>query len=217
MLQVLVSPSHSAFVADRIISDNILIAHEAVHSLRTHSVVLKDFVAIITDMSKAFDMVEWNYLRLLMLAIGFYAKWIEWIMVCVTRVTYSVLINDQSFCVIEPSKGIRQGGPLSPFLFVLCSEGLSFMLNMVGASGQITGMRFSSQGHAIHHILFADDSKGAFLTEAQMLLSINVLKNQMWKLQISPKIKKFMWKALSDAVRVVDMLNCVGLCMDSRC
>lgn len=72
-------------------------------------------------------------------------------MACVTTVTYSILINDQHFGVVKPSKSIRQGDPLSPFLFVLCTEGLSFMLNKAEAYGHITGP-------TIHHLLFANDS-----------------------------------------------------------
>lgn len=129
-----------------------------VHGLRTNGMVDKEFMAIKTDMSKAYDRVEWNFLEVLMEKMGFARVWIRWIMMCVSSVSYSVLINGNSHGFIKPERGIRQGDPLSPFLFILCAEALVHCLNHSEENGQLHGIRISSSGPSVHHLLFADDS-----------------------------------------------------------
>lgn len=158
ILHVIMTPFQSTFVAERMISDNILIAHKIGHALHTRPSASKEFLAIKSDMSKAYDRVELSYLKALLLALGFHNRWVEWIMSCVSTVTFSVLVNDQPFRLISLSRGLRQEYFLSPFFFVLCTKGMSHLLSKTTQNGSISGMQFSQQGPAIHHFLFADDS-----------------------------------------------------------
>ena len=115
-------------------------------------------MAVKLDMSKAYDRVEWSYLEAIMRRLGFHEKWIELMMMCVSTVSCSVLINGEPKGKFIPSRGLRQGDPILPYLFLLCVEGLSAMLKKEVRDGKIKGVAVSRGAPSISHLLFADDS-----------------------------------------------------------
>ncbi|XP_050207618.1 uncharacterized protein LOC126657040 [Mercurialis annua] len=92
----------------RSISDNILLTHELLHFMRTKKTGQRSFMALKLDISKAYDRVEWRYLREILLKWGFNRKFINWIMACVSIASYSFLINGQPHDYIVPQRGLRQ-------------------------------------------------------------------------------------------------------------
>ena len=124
VLPEIISETQGAFVSGRIISDNIIIAHKMIHGLRTNTKVAESWMAIKTDMSKAYDRVEWNFLEVLLEDMVFDRVWVRWIMACVSSVSFSVLLNGNSHGHIKPEREITQGDHLSPFLFILFAEAL---------------------------------------------------------------------------------------------
>jgi hypothetical protein len=157
VLPIIILEQQSAFVPGKLITDNALIAQECLHTIRRQK-GKKPFFALNIDMMKAYDRVEWGYLHGCLLKLGFHVSWIDSVMRCVTRVWYAVKVNGDLTQPVIPSRGIRQGDPISPYLFLLCTEGLSCLLHEKEASGQLQGIRNGRRGPPISHLLFADDS-----------------------------------------------------------
>ena len=85
-------------------------------------------MAVKLDINKAYDRVEWEFLRRIMLKIGLPNQWVHLAMETVCTASYSILINGKPTSFITPSRGIKQRDPLSPYLFLLCAEGLSSLI-----------------------------------------------------------------------------------------
>ena len=131
VLPHIISESQSAFQSNKAISDNILVAFETLHHMKRKKSGKMGFMALKLDMSKAYDRLEWLFLQKTMEKMGFHSTWIGWIMECVKSVTYSILVNGEPKGHIIPTQGIRQGDPLSPYLFLLCFKGLNGLIEHV--------------------------------------------------------------------------------------
>ncbi|XP_059450901.1 uncharacterized protein LOC132181678 [Corylus avellana] len=115
-------------------------------------------MAVKLDMSKAYDRVEWRFLAAAMKGMGFDERWIRLIMMCVTSTKYAILVNGSPWGNIIPSRGLRQGDPISPYLFLICAEALSAMLTNAHYDRRLSGVPTSRRGPLISHLFFADDS-----------------------------------------------------------
>ena len=150
--------NQSAFVSDRLIIDNVLVAHEIMNHIKNKRQGKWGEMALKLDMGKAYDRVEWGCLQQIMLKLGFHENWVRIVMKCVSPVTYAVCINGIPRGEIKPMHGLRQGDPLSPYLFILCAEGLSALLHKAVQNKSLKGVAASARGPKISHLFFADDS-----------------------------------------------------------
>ena len=140
ILAEVVNESQSAFVAGRLISNNVMVAFETMHCINGRRKCKDPLMALKLNMSKAYNRGEWRYLEVIMRKLRFNERWTSLMMMSISTVTYSVLINGEAKGSIVPSRGLRQGDPISPYLFLLCVEGLSAMLRKEEEQGNIQGI-----------------------------------------------------------------------------
>ena len=153
-----ISEHQSDFLSDRLITDNIMVAFETLHYMRNHRVGKIGYMALKLDMSKAYDRVEWEFMEKVMRKMGFNNRWVDLMMECITSASYSILINGEPHRKIKASRGLRQGDPLSPYLFLMCTKGLHGLINKAASNGDIKGVSICRNGPKLTHLLFADDS-----------------------------------------------------------
>jgi len=162
VLHKCVSDNHSAFVPGRSILDNAMIAIEVIHHMKTSKRIRDKNVALKLDISKAYDRIDWLYLKEVMIKMGFASRWIRWIMMCVETVDYSVIVNNESVGPIIPGSGLRQGDPLST------------LIRKAESRGDIHCISICTNAPIISHLLFADDYFLFFRAEEREAL---VMKN----------------------------------------
>ncbi|KAI3784929.1 hypothetical protein L1987_44037 [Smallanthus sonchifolius] len=150
----LISNEQSGFLAGRSILDGPLILNELVAWLRRSKSVGMIFKV---DIEKAFDSLNWGFLDSVMAQMNFPEKWRGWIMACVTSARSSVLVNGSPTAEFPCYRGLRQGDPLSPFLFIIAMEALSCFMRRAESLGVYQGIKCTPTGPLLSHFLYADD------------------------------------------------------------
>lgn len=154
VLPKFISGNQSAFVKDRLLIENVLLATELVKDYHKESVTSR--CAIKIDLSKAFDSVQWSFLHKVLSGLNFPPTFIHWIMLCVTTASFSVHVNGELVGYFRSSRGLRQGCSLSPYLFVISMDILSKMLDKAADARQF-GYHPRCKNLGLTHLSFADD------------------------------------------------------------
>ncbi|KAK4384284.1 hypothetical protein Sango_3076200 [Sesamum angolense] len=155
ILDLLISPSQHAFVPGRLISDNILLAQELFSGY--NQCRLPPRCALKVDLRKAYDTVEWDFLIATLRMFGFPTVFIRWIEECVTSAHYSVVVNGGVHGFIAGALGLRQGDPMSPYLFVLVMEVLHMILQQLIEQDGEFQYHWRCKDLNLFQLSFADD------------------------------------------------------------
>ncbi|WRX25598.1 Reverse transcriptase domain - like 10 [Theobroma cacao] len=154
VLPAIITDNQSGFVGGRLISDNILLAHELIGKIDRKS--RGENIALKLDMMKAYDRLEWDFLFRMLEQLGFNSQWIFMIRRCISNCWFSLLINGGAVGYFKSERGLRQGDSISPLLFILATEYLSRGLNALFA--QYPSLHYASDcSMSVSHLAFADD------------------------------------------------------------
>ncbi|KAL5703663.1 hypothetical protein ACHQM5_022190 [Ranunculus cassubicifolius] len=174
-LDNIVSPHQAAFVKGRCIGDNASVVQEIFANMKKMKRKKQGWMAVKMDMAKAYDRVEWGFLEKILEKLGFCEKWRQLVHQCLSSITFRVMINGTPSEEFKSTRGIRQGDPLSPYLFIIMAESLSRLVIKGEQEGVVSGIKIRRKGPAISHLLYADDLIlfcKASLDEAGNLLDI---------------------------------------------
>ncbi|XP_071712466.1 uncharacterized protein [Rutidosis leptorrhynchoides] len=155
IIHKLIGGEQSAFLKGRYILDGALIANEVVdylHHKRQKGVIFK------VDFEKAFDSLSWDFLMEVMESMGFGLRWRNWIRSCLKSASISILINGSPTREFNLGRGVRQGDPLSPFLFILAAEGLNLLTKVAVQKCKFKGLEIGSDKVMVSHLQYADDT-----------------------------------------------------------
>ena len=192
ILASIIAPNQSAFLKGRLISDNIMLASELMDHIHSSREGRRKLAALKIDFSKAFDRISWNFISAVLFCMGFSMKWVNLIGQCISTVEYNLLFNGQIASVFKPTRGVRQGDPLSPYLYIISANVLSCLICHQESQNLWNGIKLCRSASAISHLLYADDSllfteasTAGFSVVSQVLQKYSDLSGQIINFQKS--------------------------------
>lgn len=153
----LISDNQIIFVLDMLLTNNVIMTFQTLH-YKDKRADKKGFYALKLDMMKVYDRVEWDFVKAVLDHLDFRSRFVALVMSCITSVSCSVLLNGSALSIIFPQWDLREGDHLPPYLFVLCTEIFSFLINKARGKGILSGGRIVVSTPTITHLFFTDDS-----------------------------------------------------------
>ncbi|XP_071733554.1 uncharacterized protein [Rutidosis leptorrhynchoides] len=155
VLDDLVDENQSAFIPGRQISDNVLLAQELMRGYNWKKG--KGRCAFKIDIQKAYDTVNWEFMRSILTHFGFHPKMVNWLMVCMSTPSFAISVNGDQHGYFKGKRGLRQGDPISPYLFTLVMEILTLCIKRKIEENEGFKYHPDCQKLGITHLCFADD------------------------------------------------------------
>ncbi|GKU89268.1 hypothetical protein SLEP1_g3431 [Rubroshorea leprosula] len=155
VMEGIISESQAAFIGGRQLVDSVLVLNEVVHEVKWRK---QECFILKADFEKAYDCVDWGFLDWMMNRMGFGVKWRKWMLECLSTSRISILINGSPTNEFPVRNGLRQGDPLSPFLFLLVAEGLCGLVKKAESEGLLKGVEIGRGGTLLSLLQFADDT-----------------------------------------------------------
>jgi hypothetical protein len=155
VMNSIISPSQSAFLKSRHLVDGVLVVNEVVDYAKKAK---KECLIFKVDFEKAYDSVDWGFLEYMMRRVGMCEKWVAWMKACVFGGSMSVLVNGSPTEEICIQRGLKQGDPLAPFLFLLVAEGFSGLMRNAVDRNLFEGFAFGDNCMVVSHLQYADDT-----------------------------------------------------------
>ncbi|KAL0362089.1 UNVERIFIED_CONTAM: Retrovirus-related Pol polyprotein from type-2 retrotransposable element R2DM [Sesamum calycinum] len=174
VLHLIIDYSQNAFVPERNISDNILLAQELLVGYNQARLPPRSTIKV--DIQKAYDSVEWDFLFEVLKLFNFPVRFIGWIEQCVTTASFSISLNSSIYGYFTGARGLRQGDPMSPYLFVLVMEIWTTLLRHRVQHDPNFQYHWKCKEHRILSLCFADD--GLLFCKAH-IPSVQVIKDTL--------------------------------------
>lgn len=171
VMSSLIGPLQSSYIEGRQILDGALIASELIDTCKKKNI---EATLLKLDFHKAYDSVSWRFLEWIMKQMKFPPMWCKWVMACISSASASVLINGSPCAPFRLQRGLRQGDPLSPFLFVLVAKALNQLIARATTLNMWNGIRHPQSEMVILHLQYADDT--LIFCEAKLESLMNIKK-----------------------------------------
>ncbi|GLT48336.1 hypothetical protein SLA2020_219680 [Shorea laevis] len=154
VLDRVIGKQQSAFIGGRQLMDSVMVANETIDEVKKK----KRCIIFKVDFEKAYDKVCWDFLMSMMEKMGFCVTWRNWILECLRTNSISVLVNGSPTKEFSMSRGLRQGDPLSPPLFLIVAEGLNGIIQSTLDKKQFNGVQIGRRDFCVSHLQYADDT-----------------------------------------------------------